>query len=119
MQSIFAFARGASRVLSRCLAATYVAPGLELLRTENPRVGGFDSLRGHFVGRQPRDFPYTDGWMFHVDAVRSPAPAYAASVFPNLPPIRIPPEERAHSGHGAHVLAQARCVGCVMGRTIR
>jgi type IV secretion system protein VirB4 len=37
--------------------------------------------------------PFTDNWMFHVDAIRRPAPTYRAAVFPN-PVCQIIDEER-------------------------
>ena len=39
--------------------------------------------------------PYTDGWMFHVDAVRAPAPPYPASDFPTEVASWIDAERRA------------------------
>ncbi|MDQ6829365.1 MAG: hypothetical protein M3081_10910, partial [Gemmatimonadota bacterium] len=38
---------------------------------------------------------FTDGWMFHVDAMRSLAPAYAESRFPSAVPAWIDAERRA------------------------
>ena len=39
--------------------------------------------------------PFTDGWMFHVDAVRSPAAAYGETVFPDDVTAWIYAERRA------------------------
>src|SRR5213594_881393 len=39
--------------------------------------------------------PFTDGWMFHVDAIRRPAVAYAPSRFPDRVTQLIDDERRA------------------------
>ena len=39
--------------------------------------------------------PYTDGWMFHVDAVRTPAPSYPADEFPTAVASWIDAERRS------------------------
>ena len=49
------------------------------------------------LGAQLNDalLPFTDGWMFHVDAIRSPATAYPRSDFPDLVTTWIDAERRA------------------------
>ncbi len=47
--------------------------------------------------------PFTDTWMFHVDAIRRPAVPYAASTFPNAITALIDDERRdAYNFHGTH-----------------
>jgi type IV secretion system protein VirB4 len=49
------------------------------------------------LGSQLNDalLPFTDGWMFHVDAIRSPATAYPRGEFPDLVTTWIDAERRA------------------------
>ncbi len=65
--------------------------------------------------------PYTDSWMFHVDAIRRPAIAYAPSTFPDAVTQLIDDERRdAYEAHASrqfetayrarrHAPAAARC----------
>ena len=66
-------------------------------RYRGPDLGSATAAELNALAAQLNDalLPYTDGWMFHVDAVRAPAPAYAASVFPNMPAAWIDAERRA------------------------
>lgn len=49
------------------------------------------------LSRQMNDalLPYTDGWMFHVDAIRTPSTPYAADLFPDVVTGWIDAERRS------------------------
>src|SRR5215208_244226 len=66
------------------------------LRYRGPDLGSataaeMDALAAHLNDAL---LPYTDGWMFHIDAVRSPAPGYSADSFPSAPAAWIDAERR-------------------------
>lgn len=54
-------------------------------RYRGPDLGSATGAELEALGRQLNDalLPYTDGWMFHVDAIRATSPAYPAGDFPN------------------------------------
>ncbi|HYM97075.1 MAG TPA: hypothetical protein VET26_07235 [Candidatus Sulfotelmatobacter sp.] len=70
---------------------------LAAFRYRGPDLGSATAAELDALAAQLNDalLPYTDGWMFHVDAIRFPAPAYSASAFPNLPAAWIDAERRA------------------------
>src|SRR5215208_1454333 len=67
------------------------------LRYRGPDLGSATAAEMEALAAHLNDalLPYTDGWMFHIDAVRSPAPAYPASEFPNAPAAWIDAERRS------------------------
>ena len=66
-------------------------------RYRGPDVGSatLEELQALAVHLNDALLPFTDGWMFHVDAIRSPASAYPASLFPRVVPAWIDAERRA------------------------
>ncbi|HWZ60613.1 MAG TPA: hypothetical protein VNW46_16645, partial [Gemmatimonadaceae bacterium] len=67
-----------------------------------PDLNASSALELGALARQVHDaiLPYGSGWMFHVDAVRRPAVAYAASVFPNAVAAAIDEERRTAYDRG-------------------
>lgn len=65
-------------------------------RYRGPDIGNATSAELEALGVQLNDalLPYTDGWMFHVDAIRSPAEPYEESTFPSDVPAWIDAERR-------------------------
>src|SRR5918911_52073 len=59
---------------------------LASFRFRGPDLGSATAAELDALGAQLNDtlLPYSDGWMFHVDAVRAPALAYAAGAFPHV-----------------------------------
>lgn len=66
------------------------------IRYRGPDLGSATAAELDALAMQLNDalLPYTDGWMFHVDAIRSPAPGYHADAFPNAPAAWIDAERR-------------------------
>jgi type IV secretion/conjugal transfer VirB4 family ATPase len=69
-------------------------------RYRGPDLGSATEAELDALGVQLNDalLPFTDGWMFHVDAIRSPAAPYPASSFPNAVSAWIDAERRAAFG---------------------
>jgi len=66
-------------------------------RYRGPDLGSATGAELDALATQLNDalLPYTDGWMFHVDAIRLPAPPYPAGDFPNIVTAWIDAERRA------------------------
>ena len=66
-------------------------------RYRGPDLGSATAAELDALGVQLNDalLPYTDGWMFHVDAVRAPARPYDGSRFPDVATAWIDAERRA------------------------
>ena len=66
-------------------------------RYRGPDLGGATAAELEALGAQLNDalLPYTDGWMFHVDAIRSPAEPYGESAFPSQVTAWIDAERRS------------------------
>lgn len=66
-------------------------------RYRGPDLGSATAAELDALGAQLNDalLPYTDGWMFHADAVRTPARPYHASRFPDMATAWIDAERRA------------------------
>ena len=62
-----------------------------------PDLGSATPAELDALGAQLNDalLPYTDGWMFHVDSIRAPAPPYGPSAFPDDVSAWIDAERRA------------------------
>ena len=65
-------------------------------RYRGPDLASATEAELNALGVQLNDalLPFTDGWMFHVDAIRSPAAAYPRSDFPNVVTAWIDAERR-------------------------
>lgn len=70
---------------------------LAAFRYRGPDLGSATGAELDALAHQLNDalLPYTDGWMFHVDAIRSPAPPYPASAFPDAVTAWIDAERRS------------------------
>lgn len=83
-------------------------------RYRGPDLGSATGAELDALATQLNDalLPYTDGWMFHVDAIRSPAPPYPASVFPNVVTAWIDAERREafRSSRPQYVTEYTLCV---------
>jgi type IV secretion system protein VirB4 len=66
-------------------------------RYRGPDVGAATPEELNALSRQVNDalLPFADDWMFHVDALRRPAAAYAASTFPDAVTQLVDDERRA------------------------
>jgi type IV secretion system protein VirB4 len=66
-------------------------------RYRGPDLASATAADVNALGSQLNDalLPFTDGWMFHVDAIRSPAKAYPPSEFPDQVTTWIDAERRA------------------------
>ncbi len=66
-------------------------------RYRGPDLGSATAAELDALGAHVNDalLPYGDGWMFHVDSVRTAARAYAGSHFPDLATAWIDAERRA------------------------
>ncbi len=71
-----------------------------------PDVGAATPEELNALSQQVNDalLPFTDTWMFHVDAIRRPAAAYAPSVFPD-PLTQLLDDERREA-YAAHASRQ-------------
>ena len=70
---------------------------LAAFRYRGPDLSSSTTADVSALGAQLNDalLPFVDGWMFHVDAMRSTAPAYALSEFPDVVTAWIDAERRA------------------------
>ena len=70
---------------------------LAAFRYRGPDLASATAAEVSALGSQLNDalLPFTDGWMFHVDAIRSPARAYPRSEFPDQVTAWIDAERRA------------------------
>ena len=70
---------------------------LAAFRYHGPDLASATDAELDALGDQLNDalLPYGDGWMFHVDAIRAPAPTYPESRFPNAVMAWIDAERRA------------------------
>lgn len=66
-------------------------------RYRGPDLGSATAAELDALGAHVNDalLPYGDGWMFHVDAIRTPAAPYEGSRFPDLATAWIDAERRA------------------------
>jgi type IV secretion system protein VirB4 len=69
---------------------------LAAFRYRGPDLSSSTTADINALGAQLNDalLPFTDGWMFHVDAVRSTAPAYTRGEFPDVVSAWIDAERR-------------------------
>jgi type IV secretion system protein VirB4 len=70
---------------------------LAAFRYRGPDLSSATASDVRVLGAQLNDalLPFTDGWMFHVDAIRSPATPYPRSEFPDAVTAWIDAERRA------------------------
>lgn len=70
---------------------------LAAFQYRGPDLGSATAAELDALGSHVNDalLPYTDGWMFHVDAIRTPVTPYAGSHFPDAATAWIDAERRA------------------------